>query len=59
VANIATFQSIAIEYLLKLPVDKAMAKVVEIENYYLIKKQPIPKDIEALSRKLTLRQLRN
>lgn len=58
VANIATFQSMAIEYLLKLPVDKAMAKVVEIENYYLIKKQPIPKDIEALSRKLTLRQLR-
>ena len=59
VANIATFQSMAIEYLLKLPVDKAMAKVVEIENYYLIKKQQIPKDIEALSRKLTLRQLRN
>lgn len=49
------FRALLVKYLLKMPVAEAKAKVVEIENWYILRDKEIPADIKAVSKVLTSR----
>lgn len=49
------FQRVLINELLKMPVADAKAKVVEIENWYILRGREIPNNIKAISKVLTSR----